>query len=524
MKINILKLYFLKKIMKILPLCIPLLINWTISVTAQNHRVMCDNSNSLCNKGLLEEGTITNGKKEGYWKFFYCCLIKQDVSEEGRYENDLRIGLWKFHSVDGYVYQIVPYVNGLRNGDFTGYHQFGEIQYKGTYKNDELVGERTEFYKNGKIKGIENFNTGETTFYYENGKIKETGFYTLKEWEKTNEWKEYYENGKLKSVGSFANSERNGLWKEYYSNGKINTSGEMLTSRRFGKWEIYFDNGQLNGTGMYKEGGEPLADSWVTYDRNGQKNGINIPEPNDYEIRLLCSGAANRLKPKDINNYVIHFEERLAIMSGVNVDKDSREVIIKKIQTFWNAYKTNCKCDALSFKVPNGNFLKFLVSVNMISELELLTDEYKLDLNFIDPADGLTLCEYLNEVVIESKSQANSSYAKIYEDHINFLDAIKCPCKIGQFSPSSNWRIGGTVKLDNQFENQGGFMNPKMVQIQWGGHEATILAWDDNFMNFKLRITKFDANASKPNGVAIKEGMELWLPVKSWSAKSNNLK
>jgi len=385
--------------MKTTALCILFIITSASSSWAQNHKVFCD----VNGKYLKEEGTITNGKKEGYWKFYSCFEIAGRVNlvqSEGLYKNDQKVGLWKYYNdvTLSSIGKIVPFVDGVEEGEFTEYYLDGEIKYKGFYVKGKLKGEGKEFYTNGKIKEIENFNTGKISRFFENGKVKETGFVKYGEYinERTGEWKEYYENGKLKSVG-------------IYSSGN-----------RVGNWQQYHDNGQLSGSGMYKDGGVPLPDSWATYDRSGQKDGLNIPEPQESDYKAICGGIAVRAKSSQNHSYWTEYwyEMKLLQMACFNLDVDDVEIAKKKLQIFWSKYKTSCKCDALDFGLPNGNLLKFALSQHMPDVIETLADTYGLDINFTDPADGLNLLDYIIGEIERLKKLTNSAGSiKVYEDY-----------------------------------------------------------------------------------------------------------
>lgn len=373
--------------MKTKALCIFFIIICATSSWAQNHKVFCDRNE----KYLKEEGTISNGKKEGYWKFYSCFeIVANRIQSEGMYKNDLKVGLWKQYDDVTLccLAKTETFVDGLGEGEFTEYYRGGEIKYKGFYVKGKKKGEGKEFYKNGKIKEIENFDTGEITQFFENGKVEKNGFVKYGEYisERSGEWKEYHENGKLKSIGIYS------------------------ASNRTGKWQLYHDNGQLEGTGIYKDDGVPLPDSWTTHNRSGQKDGINIPQPQESDYKLLCAHIGTRAKASTETKYFTEYayEQKLLEMACFNLDLDDEEVAKKKIQIFWNKYKTSCKCDALSFQVQNGNLLKFAISQNMPGVVETLADTYDLDINFIDAADGLNLLDFINSEIARMKKLINS--------------------------------------------------------------------------------------------------------------------
>jgi antitoxin component YwqK of YwqJK toxin-antitoxin module len=388
------KIIYKLKIMKKTAFCILFIIINSTSSWAQNHKVYCDKAE----KYLKEQGTMTNGKKEGYWKFYECFdIVANIVQSEGMYKNDLKVGLWKYNNAvtARSLEKTISYVDGLEEGEFTEYYLDGAIKYKGFYVKGKKKGEGKEFYENGKIKEIENFDDGKITKFFENGKVKETGFVKYVEYssERTGEWKEYYENGKLKSTGS-------------YSSGY-----------RVGKWEQYHDNGQLSATGMYKDSSIPVPDSWTTFNRSGQKDGLNIPEPQEGDYKAVCADISARTKsPAALAEFIeYYYEKRFLEMACVNIGIDNEETAKKKLQLFWNKYKTKCKCDTLDFSISNGNFLKFSISQKMPEVIELLADTYGLDVNFIDPKDGLNLLDWINQEINNPRN--SEDYKKVWREY-----------------------------------------------------------------------------------------------------------
>ncbi|MFV5702508.1 hypothetical protein ACM55F_11605 [Flavobacterium sp. XS2P12] len=103
-------------------------------------------------------------------------------------------------------------------------------------------------------------------------------------------------------------------------------------------------------------------------------------------------------------------------MACVNIGVDDEEMAKKKLQLFWNKYKTKCKCDCLDFSLPNGNFLKYSISQKMPEVIVNLADTYALDINFIDPQDGLNLLDW---IVKEMKSPNNTN------DNIKYWDDLR---------------------------------------------------------------------------------------------------
>ncbi|HEY8690631.1 MAG TPA: hypothetical protein VIM07_15445 [Chitinophagaceae bacterium] len=144
------------------------------------------------------------------------------------------------------------------------------------------------------------------------------------------------------------------------------------------------------------------------------------PPPTKSDYLVLCAYVATAVKApaNEKQYYEYYYEKKLWEMAGIKIGVDNEETVKKKLQLFWNKYKTSCKCDALNFGLPNGNLLKYALSQNMPGLIETLADTYMLDINFIDPADGLNLLDYIIGEVERLKRNTNSAASvKVYEDY-----------------------------------------------------------------------------------------------------------
>ena len=90
--------------------------------------------------------------------------------------------------------------NGLKQGEWEGYYDNGELESKGNYKDDKKVG-YWEHYYNG------------------NGELSSKGNY--KNDVKDGYWEGYYRNGKLEYKGNYKDGFKDGYWEGYYSNGQV---------------------------------------------------------------------------------------------------------------------------------------------------------------------------------------------------------------------------------------------------------------------------------------------------------------
>lgn len=149
--------------------------------------------------------------------------------------------------------------------------------------------------------------------------------------------------------------------------------------------------------------------------------------------KAICGDIAARTKApaKESQYYEFYYEKRLFQMACVNIGIDDEETTIKKLQIFWNKYKTKFKCSSLDFEIPNGNLLKFALSQQMPDLIESLAQIWNLDINFIDPKDGLNVMDYILAEIEKIKKLPNNTAAlKVYEEYkMRVIDSGGKPSK-----------------------------------------------------------------------------------------------
>ena len=118
-------------------------------------------------------------------------------------------------------------------------------------------------YKNGRLDG-------QYTSYHENGQLSRKGHY--QSGKKVGEWHYYYSNGQLSMKGNYQAGERIGIWDYYWIKGNLYSRGEHTpgTDGSHGYWLDCEIDGQTRSitSGTYQ---------------NGQK--ISRAYPNDWKCR-----------------------------------------------------------------------------------------------------------------------------------------------------------------------------------------------------------------------------------------------
>jgi antitoxin component YwqK of YwqJK toxin-antitoxin module len=199
------------------------------------------------NGNISSEGTIENGKPNGYWKTYYS---NGQMKSEGNRKEFLLDSTWKFYRDNGSLSQLITYKNDLKegveilydslenkmksftyhanvkDGEYAVYFKSGKLKEQGKYENNALSGILKEFDENdGRII---------TKTTYKNGLIYNQEFLNRYDayGRKVGFWQDLYSFGEIKEEGNYVNGLKQGLFKYYNKQGV------------FEKY-LYYEMGQL---------------------------------------------------------------------------------------------------------------------------------------------------------------------------------------------------------------------------------------------------------------------------------------
>lgn len=263
------------------------------------------------NGKLSSEGTMINGKPDGYWVTYYLNGVKKS---EGNRRNFLLDSLWVFYDEKGDTTEKINYLLGKRNGYYYKFNvknvvNVGSKNYvesKELYVNDKKEGLSYYFFENGVIKEVINYKNGKrsgpgkefneegtviTLYEFFNDYMIDRKYVNRhKNGMKQGTWLEFYDNGKVKSEKVFVNDTLNGYANEYNEKGDVTVSllyqgGDLkqpLKSEEFTLDEKieYYSNGNPKRKGFYK--GDIPVGIHTYYDDKG--NIINAQIFNDNGI------------------------------------------------------------------------------------------------------------------------------------------------------------------------------------------------------------------------------------------------
>jgi antitoxin component YwqK of YwqJK toxin-antitoxin module len=254
-------------------------------------------------------------------------------------------------------------------------------------------------YKEGKVHG-------EYVRYHYNGKIEDQGMYVNDRREGV--WKSYFSDGTLWKTGEYINGEQAGEWAYYEENGTIWRKGSYVKGKEEGVWRTYFEDGSLESVKKFINGKEDT--SFVTNEV------VSKPCPNPRKLDNICMSLDSRTKdPKPRGDYYYMYQRKMLDAACVDVEKDSEEIVGRKIRAMWDKCWDKLKCHSIQFDASGGNILKFAVSTKFN---EFIDDViyWKVDLNKVDALDQRTVLDYITYQIEKNKGLSiESKYRHYYK-------------------------------------------------------------------------------------------------------------
>lgn len=229
------------------------------------------------NDAKSSEGTMRDGKPDGYWKNYYKNGILKIEGNRKTFQLD---SVWKFYSEKGKITKSVNYLEGKKNGFTLTYDTNQKVTYKETFKNDLKEGNSYNYYPSGKLKQITPFvkNRAEGLAYefnqdsviisiikYQMGFISsvEKINRTDEKGNKQGVYKDFYVDGKLKEEKKFTDNKIDGYVKTYDNKGnlknteKYNNGKEVQNAPELAKLDVfhnYYEDGTMKYEGGYING------------------------------------------------------------------------------------------------------------------------------------------------------------------------------------------------------------------------------------------------------------------------------
>ena len=141
------------------------------------------------NSNFPMQGSFKEGKREGYWEFFY---ESGAIRAKLKYENGLAVGLAEYFHSNGQLSSTGSYEKGKLEGLWEGFDSSGVLSSKGKYLKDKKEGAWEYFYDNGGLREKGSYQQG-----------KEEGL-----------WEYFNYEGRLTDKGAYKNGLKDGPWQE----------------------------------------------------------------------------------------------------------------------------------------------------------------------------------------------------------------------------------------------------------------------------------------------------------------------
>lgn len=138
-----------------------------------------------------------------------------------------------------------------------------------------------------------------------------------------------------------------------------------------------------------------LSPAGIEYDRTNRGNYVSMPMGKGYYM----------------------FEVMLRRAAGVG-DADDPATVQTKMQRWWLANRTALGCSQLGFSIRNGNVAKLAYERNSNAVINDMLRRWKLDMNFIDPADGKSVLDYVEAGLAGAKG---SELEAMWQRHRDLL-------------------------------------------------------------------------------------------------------
>ncbi len=122
------------------------------------------------------------------------------------------------------------------------------------------------------------------------------------------------------------------------------------------------------------------------------------PRPSDGKFVNICTLVEN----KDS-----HYKKEFLAMSCADSKKDSPEVVKTKVNHMWETYFKEFGCDSTGFMIGQGNVLKFSVSQEFEDFVDGVVNDFGININLKDPADGKTLLDFTLDEINRYKGDKN---------------------------------------------------------------------------------------------------------------------
>lgn len=186
------------------------------------------------NGQVSSEGSLRNGRPDGYWKSYYRDGVLKAEGNRKDYQLD---GPWVFYNREGLPTSEITYLNGQKDGPSKVYVN-GFLVKVDQFKADTQIGLSKYFYPDSSLQ---------KTIPYQEGQKEGTGYEYSKDGRIITLL--FFKKGNLirkQNINRFDQQEqKQGLWMSFHKNGNKQSEGPYLNDLKNGYWKFYKPDGNL---------------------------------------------------------------------------------------------------------------------------------------------------------------------------------------------------------------------------------------------------------------------------------------
>lgn len=161
----------------------------------------------------------------------------------------------------------------------------------------------------------------------------------------------------------------------------------------------------------------------------------NAPAPTPGSVSPLCSELMTPVQDTSETSVGMNYHKELWKLADAKPKIDPTEVGRVKVQRYWNKYKKDIRCPATGRRDTDDlSVAKHAMDTSGIRFVRELAIAYKVDFNFIDEKDGLTVLDFVQKRIY----QANRLVPKPEQTLIEFQAIHDAIVKAGG-KHSENW-------------------------------------------------------------------------------------
>jgi len=128
----------------------------------------------------------------------------------------------------------------------------------------------------------------------------------------------------------------------------------------------------------------------------------------------ICLDVLDKSSAPVDSPYMYNYDKKIHEAACADPEKDSEEIVNKKIRNMWSKLDKDLKCDRANWEVPKGGILKYAVKMQAFDLISSAAEIWKLDLNITDPTDDRTLLDYVEHEINRNKGDRLERILKGY--------------------------------------------------------------------------------------------------------------